>query len=161
EYPPVAYPFHDPYPYIVGENPNVQSNDPDHIYQPYVNLALRYFVGEWSPYTLAGNEAIFVVPIFPNPVASKPDKDEYGLPFRTTAGLARLIIEVNLFLHRIRYGFSGGNFDHWCGSRPPIVAPSSSSVETAAPTLRKVAVAGYSAATTLLDVLLAGTRLSN
>jgi hypothetical protein len=159
-YPPVAYPFRPLYPYVVGDNPNVPTGDPDRTYQPYVNLGMRYLVGEWSPYHLNANEAVMVSPVFPNPVPAKPDSDEYGLPFRTPAGLARLMAEVNLYLHRIRYGFSGVTFDRWWGSRS-IAPPNSTSVEVKVPPLRRIAVAAYSASTTQLDALLSGQALSN
>lgn len=159
-YPPVAYPFRGLYPYAVGDNPNVPAGDPDRTYQPYVNLAMRYLIDDWTPYELAGNEAILVSPIFPNPVPSPPDSLEYGLPFRTSAGLARLLAEINLFLHRIRYGHSGVTFDRWWGSTS-ISAPHTSGLDLKAPTLRRVAIAGYSAATTQLDLLLSGQALSN
>ena len=159
-YPPVAYPFRPPYPYAVDDNPNVPPDDPDRTYQPYVNLALRYFVGDWSPYCLAGNESILVSPVLPNPVPKAPDNLEYGLPFRTPAGMARLLAEVNFFLHRIRYGFSSSNFDRWWGARA-LAAPVSSSAVAKPPVLRQAAIAAYSAATPQLDSLLSGGILSS
>lgn len=159
-YAPAAYPYRDPYPYSVRDNPNVDPKDPDRIFQSYVNLALKYLVGEWSPYRLDGNESIMVSPIFPNPMPSSPDKDEYAMPFCTPAGMIRLLCEVNLYLHRIRYGFSGANFDRWWGART-ITAPWSSPTEVVPPPIRRVAVAAYSASTTQLDQLLAGQALSS
>lgn len=159
-YPPVSYPFRPLYPFAVGDNPNVPAGVPGRTYQPYANLGLRYLVGEWSPFRLDGNEAVMISPIFPNPVNAKPDNEEYGLPFRTPSGMARLAAEVNLFLHRIRYGFSGNNFDRWWGARS-MALPNFSSVESAAPALRKLAVAAYSASTTQLDALLSDQALSN
>lgn len=160
EYPAVAYPFRDPYPYGVGENPNVPANDPDRLYQPYVNLPLRHFVNAWSPQT-GGSEAVWVMPIMPNPVPQQPDSQEYGLPFRTRAGLARLIAELNLFLHRMRYGISNTALDSWWGSETGNTIPVSTSSEVKPPPVRNVAVAGFSAATTQVDKLLADEQLSN
>lgn len=159
-FPPVAFPFRPLYPYAVGDNTNVPQGDPDRTYQPYVNLAMRYLIDAWVPYELAGNEAIFVTPVFPNPVPKHPDDLEYGLPFRTPAGLARLLLEVNLFLHRIRYGHPGETLDRWWGAATSS-PPHSSSVDARAPALRRVAVAAYSASTTQLDALLRGEQLSN
>jgi hypothetical protein len=161
-YPAVAFPFRDPYPYVVGENSALPQGHKDRSYQPYVNLALRYFVGEWIPYHRENNEAILVMPILPHPLPQQPDVREYGLPFRTPEGMLRLISEVNLFLHRIRYGFSGTNLIAWWGSTGTN-EPTRNSVTTVAapPTLRKLAVAAYSGATLRLDTLLTNERLSN
>jgi hypothetical protein len=159
-YPPVAYPFGAPYPYGVGDNTTVPAGDPDRIWQPYVNLALKYLFGEWGRFYLAGNEAVWITPIFPNSVPQHPDDLEYGLPLRTPSGLARLLAEVNLYLHRIRYGFSGTNLDQWWGART-LTARTSSSVDAKAPPLRRTAVAAYSAATPQLDALLVNEPLRN
>ncbi|MGI8562536.1 MAG: hypothetical protein ACR2MZ_03095 [Candidatus Dormibacter sp.] len=157
-YPVVAYPFRRQYPYAVGENTQVPAADPDRIYQPYAHLAHQYIVGAWVHYHRAGNEAVIVTPIFPNPPDKDPDRLEYGLPFRTTSGMARLAAEVNMFLHRLGYGFSGFGFDRWWGAAS-IAPPHFSSIEVPAPAVRKVAMAAYSASTTQLDTLLSGQEL--
>ncbi len=158
-YPPVAYPFRAPYPYGVGDNTNAPSNNPDRTWQPYVNLALRYLVGELAPYRLDGNEAVMISPVFPHPGSSPSEQELYGLPFRTPAGLARLVAEVNLYLHRLHYGLSGFTFDRWWGKARATPTLYNSFAMVKPPDLRRAAVAAYSSSTAQLDPLLTGQPL--
>jgi hypothetical protein len=166
-FPVSAYPFRQGYPYTVSLNTPVTANGPDRIFQPYVNLALKYGSGQFSPYHLGGRQAVFVLPILPHPLPKNPDSLEYGLPFRTQSGLGRLLAELNLFLHQIEYGRSN-LLNRWSGQDAPSgirTAPADEKHffldERAAPPLRRVATMGFSASSLQLDNLLATEDLNH
>ncbi|WP_327691071.1 hypothetical protein OG870_17280 [Streptomyces sp. NBC_00461] len=166
-FPADTYPFRNHYPYPVSSNTQVDPSHPDRLFQPYVNLALKYMFGHWSHFVDKDRQLVLVTPILPHPLPgpnpAKPSRDEneYGLPFRAQSGLARLLTEVNLFLHQRRYGWSGTNLDDWWGARAPMGQPRSPAEvptffldERAAPQVRRVAVAAFSSSSQLLEAAL-------
>jgi len=166
-FPVSAFPFTKGYPYTVtGPDP---TNAQGHVFQPYVNLALRHVFDTWSRFHVPARQAVFVSPIFPHPIEQKPDNLEYGLPFTTQEGAARLLQEVNVYLHQIRYGWSNADMNQWWG----VGAPSNGMRRSPAddihsypddfpvPPLGRVAVSAFSASSAELGRMLATPGLSN
>ncbi|MFE7909969.1 hypothetical protein [Streptomyces albogriseolus] len=172
-FPATTYPFRDRYPYSVTTNTQVLPEHPDHIFQPYVNLALKYPFGIWSRMVDEDRKIVIVMPVLPHPAPGRDpakqsqDQLEFGLPFRTQSGMARLLAEVNLFLHQRRYGWSGTNLSDWWGTKAPTSAPPSPADATSffpeepdAPGIRRVAMAGFSQSVALLNSALQTVDLS-
>lgn len=173
-FPASSYPFRNNYPYSVTTNTQVPEGDKDRIFQPYVNLALKYPFGRWSRLLGGDRKIVMVIPILPHaapgPNPKQPSQDEldYGLPFRTQSGMDRLLTEVNLFLHQRRYGWSGVKLDDWWGARAPTSQPPSPADSTnffpderPAPQRRRTALATFSSSSPLLDFALRTTNLSS
>ncbi|SOD65156.1 hypothetical protein SAMN06272781_0015 [Streptomyces sp. 1222.2] len=176
-FPTTSFPFRSSYPYPVTVNTPALENDPkdpDRIFQPYVNLALKYSLGRWSPFVANDQKMIIVVPIMPhvtpgrNPAKRSQDELENGLPFRTQSGMSRLLTEVNLFLHQRRYGWPGLKLDDWWGMKKPTGQPLSPADSTSlftderpAPKMRRIALATFSSSSPLLNTALTTVNLAS
>jgi hypothetical protein len=167
-FPVSDYPYAAGYPYPVSENSPAPAADPDRVFQPYVNLALKYATGIWGQFQEFGRDCVFVIPIFPHPNPNSRDEQEYGQPFTTQTGLSRLLAEINLFLHQKRYGWPGSTLDSYAGAKAPTIPRANPGDATAfflddksAPPVRRVAVAGFSASSTQMNTLLVTESVNN
>jgi len=167
-FPESSWPYTVNYPFVVSNNTNVGAGQPVLPFQPYVNLALKHLTGIWSQFQRTGRDEIFVVPILPHPKPRSQDEADYGLPFSTQSGLARLLAEVNLYLHQIRYGWPGMGLDTFAGAAAPGTRARSPADATAfftdsvkPPVVRRVAAAAFSASSTLMNRLMTQPSTSN
>jgi hypothetical protein len=167
-FPESSWPYTANYPFVVSNNTNIAAGQPVLPFQPYVNLALKHLTGIWSQFQRIGRDEVFVVPILPHPKAKSQDEADYGLPFTTQSGLARLLAEVNLHLHQIRYGWPGMGLNTFGGATAPTTPPRSPADATAfftesvkPPVVRRVAAAAFSASSAQMNTLMTQRSTSN
>lgn len=156
-YPVSNYPFRDQYPY---EGHKAETVDPEtgekHSakVQPYVILGFKYL---FSPTLLAAQNIasnkplLMVMPIFPH-VHPKQERHMWQ-PFRSKAGLHRLLLEICQFLQREGYNGPSFGFTRWNGAVAPIAGtpplpppPAFSQVNRKQLAIRNIVVSGYSSA---------------
>lgn len=153
DYPPDAYPYRKAYPYVVAQD----SDLPNNLYQPYVRLALKYLTGVLAPYGLVAKQQIILTPVFPHP---KNERDpNFGQPFTSRPGLARLTREVAQLLARMQYQSQGPTGTGWWGTEEPVAHRVTTPQPT--PPAGRLAVASYSAGAAELTRLLTNTQLAN
>jgi hypothetical protein len=151
-----TFPFKDKYPYsaiLAKAVDPTTGRAVDAKLQPYVHLGAKYLFADGflaHESVASGKPLLIVMPIFPN-VDPRQARDHMWQPFRSKAGLYRLLLEIVQFLHREGYkpGFA---FDsRWNGGYAPIAgAPPTRGIPRRAPAnrpvpgIRNVVVAAYS-----------------
>ncbi|MGA5418006.1 hypothetical protein ACPMJQ_29345 [Streptomyces pseudogriseolus] len=170
-YPVSRYPFRDQYPYQahkdVSVDPETGEKHPAKV-QPYVVLGSKYL---FTPTFLAAQSIasekppLIVMPIFPH--VHPKQQGHVWQPFRSKAGLHRLLLEICQFLQRESYNSTSFGFSRWngavapiAGAEPPPFRPAYTQVNRKQLAIRQIIVSGYSSASTGLIKLLKEDSIS-